>query len=131
MILVQELSDDQDIGATAVGTAVSTDVWDSQVADRNIGEGSQILAYASVGNEAFTSGGAALVQFVIEHSDAEGSGYEDLLAIEPKAVAALTIGAEIFKGPLPSKTKRYVRGAYVVSAFDLTAGYINFHLGVG
>ncbi len=131
MILVQEFSDDQDIGATAVGTAVSTDVWDSQVADRNIGEGTQILVYASVGNEAFASGGAALVQLVIEHSDAEGSGYEDLLAFEPIAVASLTIGAEIIKAALPAKTKRYVRATYIVSAFDLTAGFVNCHLGIG
>ncbi len=129
MIIVQELSDDQDIGAVAVGAEPSTDVWDSQVADRNIGEGTQILAYASVGNEAVTSAGAALVQFKLEHSD-DDSSFVDLLVIEPIAVASLTIGAEIFKGALPAKTNRYIRASYTVAVNNLSAGFVNCHLGV-
>ncbi len=128
MILVQELSDDQDIGSQAVGTAVSTDVWDSQVADRNIGEGTQILCYASVGNEAVV-GTTSTVQFKLEHSD-DDSTFVDLLAIEPIAEAALVIGAEIFKGALPAKTKRYIRASYTVAVNNLSAGFVNCHLGV-
>lgn len=131
MIIIKELSDDQDIGSQIVGTAVSTNVLDTGVADRNIGEGTQILCYASVGNELIGSATAATVQFALEHSDSEGSGYVDLLTIEPIAEALLIVGAEIFTGPIPSTTKRFIRAAYTVAGATLTSGFINCHLGTG
>ncbi len=120
MIIVKELSDNQDLGAVAVGVEDSTNTLDLGVADRNIGEGTQILLYCSVGDEAFTSGGAALVQLKFEHS-ADDATYVELLTIEPIAVATLIAGYQVFRGAMPEKTLRYVKATYTVSAFALTA----------
>ena len=128
--VLSELSDNQDASSfTAAGPNASTNVIDTQKADRNLGEGTQLILYASVGDTAI-AGTSSTLAVILEDSP-DNSTWTTRLQSEPIAEASLVAGAEIFRGAIPEKTQRYLRINWDVGAADLTAGKVNAHIGIG
>lgn len=112
---------DIDRSVTAVGDTVSTNVYDSGSApSSDIGANNELWLNATVSTNA-TSGGAATLQAVLQHSD-DNSVWSDAMEGFPLPVAQLKIGAILMKTQVPIGLKRYTRIAWRVGTAALTAG---------
>lgn len=120
----QVLSDGQEV----TGTALSTNVLDTGVADSNLGDHQQKHVRVQVGDTAFltlTSLTAAL------QDSADGITYTDLASGAAVAVADLVPGAKLLDIALPMEHKRYLAVNYTVGGSSATAGNIYAWIGDG
>ena len=111
-----QVSDAQAVTASAA----STDVIDTGVANRGIGDVTTLAAVFTVDVTA-VSGGSSTVTFAVQHS-ADNVTFTDAVVSPAIAKASLTAGAQPAVLKLPSELKRYVRAYYTVATADLTAG---------
>jgi len=76
---------------------------------------------------AFTSGGAATLQAILQTSDAEafGSGNVTLMDSGTIALATLVKGHKLLQGRIPAGCKRYLRVVYTIGTTTMTAGKVN------
>jgi len=113
---------------TAVGDTASTNQLDTlSTADDGIGE--DISLYVKV-NTAFTSGGAATMQVVLQAS-ADNATYTDKYLSPVYALAALTVGQVLVNAVIPigpQTAPRYLRVAYRVGTTTFTAGSMDAFL---
>lgn len=100
-------------------TAPSTDVIDTGVADRAIGDDTDLKLAITV-DEAVTAAGAATVTFALQDS-ADNVTFADVIATAAIGKAALPAGTKIVRD-LPSGLRRYLRVNYTVATGPLTAG---------
>lgn len=124
------LSSEQDLSQT-VATYNSTNVIDfggsGTTADADgvleFGGGNPIGVVIQV-IEAFTSGGAATVQFQIQTDYAEAFGGSAVVLAETEAIgyATLTAGYEVTLSFLPEQCERYLRVNYIIAGATTTAG---------
>jgi len=108
-------------GQAVTATAASTDVIDTDVAGRRIGDGEPLFVIVSV-TEAATSAGSTTVDFALQDS-ADNSTFADT-AVKVSAVpkATLVVGYEVMKTAIPFGLRRYLRMNYTVNTANLTAG---------
>lgn len=111
-----QVSDAQAVTASAA----STDVIDTGVANRSIGDVTSLAAVITV-DEAATAAGAATVTFSLQDS-ADNSTFTDVVASAAIGKAALTAGKQAAVFKLPSNLRRYIRVYYTVATGPLTAG---------
>lgn len=100
-------------------SAASTDVIDTGVANRGIGDDTGAYFVITV-TETVLAAGAATVVFAIQDS-ADNSTFVDALATRPIPKAELVAGRQITI-PVPKSLGRYVRAFYTVATGPLTAG---------
>lgn len=101
-------------------SAASTDVIDTGVANRAIGDVTSLAAVITV-DESATASGAATVTFSLQDS-ADNSTFTDVVASAAIGKAALTAGVQAAVFKLPPNLRRYVRVYYTVATGPLTAG---------
>jgi hypothetical protein len=101
-------------------SAASTNVIDSHVALRNLGDGEPLWLVVAVGTAA-ESGGASTVTISLQDS-ADNSSFAVVLQGPAIAKATLVAGYRAFCVALPPGLRRYFRVNYVVATADLTAG---------
>lgn len=111
-----QVSDAQAVTASAA----STDVIDTGVANRAIGDVTSLAAVITV-DEAAAAAGAATVTFSLQDS-ADNSTFTDVVATAAIGKAALTAGTQAAVLKLPSNLRRYIRVYYTVGTGPLTAG---------
>lgn len=111
---------------TATGDTASTNAYDTgAVHDAGIGE--PIFVFIRT-DAAFTSGGAATMQFVLQDS-ADNSAWADVQTLSPVlALAALTVDTVQVRARLPIGLRRYLRIAYRVGTAVMTAGTVDAYL---
>lgn len=111
-----QVSDAQAVTASAA----STDVIDTGVANRAIGDVTSLAAVITV-DESATAVGAATVTFSLQDS-ADNSSFADVVASAAIGKAALTAGKQAAVFKLPPNLRRYIRVYYTVATGPLTAG---------
>jgi hypothetical protein len=111
---------------TNTGTTASTNVFDTQTATRQIGDGKR-LEVSCMCTVTATSSGSATVQAVIQDSP-DNSAWTTKVAGPSLAVANVVAGTEMLGVPLPTNLQRYIRVAYVIGTAALTAGTFNAFL---
>ena len=114
------LSDGQ---APTTGTTASTNVLDTGVASRAIGDGARLELIVTV-KTTCTSGGSNTTQIALQDS-ADNSSFSSVVTGPAVAVASLVAGTELLRVALPAGLRRYVRVAYIIATADLTAGAFN------
>lgn len=110
-----QVSDKQAVTASAA----STDVIDTGVANRAIGDDTDTYFVVAV-SESVTAAGAATVTFAIQES-ADNVTFTDALVTRAFGKAELVAGRQITI-PSPKGLARYVRAFYTVGTGPLTAG---------
>ena len=106
---------------TSIGDTASTNIYDSgSAASSDIGLSEEIWLQASVATTV-TSGGAATVQAVLQHST-DGSTWTDAVASPVFALASLVAGTNLLQVVPPLGLNRYLRIAWRVGTAALTAG---------
>lgn len=107
---------------TATADTASTNVYDSgSAAASDIGLADELWLNCQVGDTAATSGGAATMTPVLQHSD-DNVTFTDAMVGPTAALASLTPGAMLWQSKLPVGLKRYLRVAWRVGTAALTAG---------
>lgn len=101
-------------------SAASTDVIDTGVANRAIGDSTSLAAVITV-DETVTASGSATVTFSLQDS-ADNSSFADVVASAAIGKAALPAGTQAAVFKLPPNLRRYVRVYYTVATGPLTAG---------
>jgi hypothetical protein len=117
----------QSTAAFTVSDNAPTNTFDTGgVQDDGIGEE---LNVAFLVNTAFTSGGAATIQFVVQ-SSTDNATWTDLVASPVFAYNAAAVGAgkTPFVVRLPTPVKRYLRVCYRVAGAALTGGAVSSFL---
>lgn len=110
-----QVSDKQAVTASAA----STDVIDTGVANRAIGDDTDTYFVITV-SETVLAAGAATVAFAIQDS-ADNVTFTDALVTRPYGKAELVAGRNIVI-PTPKGLGRYVRAFYTIATGPLTAG---------
>jgi hypothetical protein len=106
---------------TSTGDTASTNVYDAgSAASSDIGHVNGLYLTAFCDTTA-TSGGAATLQPVLQHSD-DNSSFSDALSGPVVALSGLVAGQALWKTKLPLGLKRYTRVAWRVGTAALTAG---------
>lgn len=109
---------------TNMGDTPSTNTYDAGSAHAaDIGLADFVWLEATVDTKA-TSGGAATVAVVLQHSD-DNATWADALTGTAVPVAQCTQGAALLQTKLPAGLKRYTRVVWRVGAAALTAGKFN------
>lgn len=108
--------------AAAAGDVISTDIYDTGAA-ADAGIGQEVYLQINT-NAAVTSGGAATVQFVLQHASdvafsSQGAEYP---LTNARALAALTANTVQFQGRLPVGLRRYIRVVYRIATATTTGG---------
>ncbi|SNR73765.1 hypothetical protein SAMN05192560_0779 [Methylobacillus rhizosphaerae] len=112
---------------TATGDTASSNVYDAgNAASSDIGLARELWLNVSV-RDAATSGGAATLTPVLQHSD-DNSTFSDAQVGPTVALAGLTAGATLWQAPLPVGLKRYTRVAFRVATAALTGGTFDAYL---
>ncbi len=116
---------------TSVGDTASSNVYDAGNAESSdIGHAANGL-YLNVNcDTTATSGGAATLQPVLQHSD-DNSTFVDAAAGPVVALAGLTAGASLWKTKLPLGLNRYTRVVFRVGTAALTAGAFSAFYSLG
>lgn len=108
---------------TSIGDAVSTNVYDTGSA-MDIGVGEELYVFIKT-KAAFTSVGAATLQFVLQDS-ADNATFADVQTLTgAKALATLTADTVQVRAHLPIGLRRYIRIAYRVATAAMTAGTVD------
>lgn len=111
---------------TAVGDATSAYVVDQQGKNSIFSEGGGAhteLFLKTVVNTAFTSGGSATIQIVLQDS-ADNSSWADVILGKAIAVADAVAGVDLFGRRLPNTLRRYIRVVYRIGTAAMTAGKV-------
>jgi hypothetical protein len=104
-------SSNQSVSGTAA-TVASTNYYDTgAAADAGVGE--PLSAQVDVGSTAFSGGTSVQVAIQTAADAAFSSGLVTIPLTPAILVAAATARANLFKGRLPYKLKRYIRFAYI------------------
>lgn len=115
---------------TATGDTPGTNIYDCGSAHTtSLGLSDELWIQAIVDTKA-TSGGAATVQAVLQHSD-DGSTWKDILSGPQVPVAQMTAGAPLLQSRFPLGLKRYFRIAWRVGTAALTAGKFTAFVAAG
>lgn len=115
---------------TATGDSASSNVYDAgSAAASDIGTANNLYLNVNCDVTA-TSGGAATLQPVLQHSD-DNSTFSDALAGPVIALASLVGPSALWKTKLPLGLKRYTRVVFRVGTAALTAGAFSAFYSVG
>lgn len=79
------------------------------------------LVLIALVTESVTSGGAATVQFTLQHSN-DGSSWTTIAATAAIGKASLTAGTVMMAIRLPKDLYRYIKGVITIGTAALTAG---------
>ena len=106
---------------TASTVEYSTNVYDTEVANSNIGAGTPIWLVCKV-NTTF-SGTSGTMVVALQHCATSGGTYADLLISVTHTTALLAKGYDCLTTPLPSENLRYLRMRYTpATGSGYTAG---------
>lgn len=111
---------------TSGTTTASTNVIDTSVALRQIGDGKRVELSVPCTVTA-TSGGSATVQVVLQDS-ADNASWSTVLTGKSYAVASVVAGLDLLPITLPAGLRRYLRVGYTIGTADLTAGTFSAYL---
>ncbi len=115
---------------TAQGDTASSNVFDAgSAAAADIGHVNGLYLIANCDTTA-TSGGAATMQPVLQHSD-DNSTFTDALSGPVIALSGLVGGTNVWKTKLPLNLKRYTRVVWRVGTAALTAGAFSAFYSLG
>jgi hypothetical protein len=109
---------------TATGDTASTNSYDSGSANASDISMTENLWINAIVNTAFTSGGSATIQAVLQDS-ADNSTFADVLAGPVVPVANATQGAVLLQTQPPVGLRRYTRIAWRVATAAMTAGKVD------
>ena len=112
---------DENKVVTATGDTPSTNIYDSgSIASSDFGLSDEVWINAICTSKA-TSGGAATVQAVLQHSD-DSTTWADALSGMAVPVASVGAGTVLMQAKAPVGLKRYTRIVWRVGAAALTGG---------
>lgn len=106
----------------------STNIIDTEIANSNLGEGSQLKLYVKV-NTTFTSGGSATMIVALQ-SSADNSTYVSEAISRTWAVADMTAGTDLLCINIPREHRRYLKLVYTIGTAAMTAGAIDAWIGI-
>lgn len=123
------LSDDQTLVITVAGSPVASTNYIDLGADRDIGKGEPVPFLAQI-TDAFTSGGAATLQLLLETDDNSSfSSAETLWDSGAIPKATLVAGYKFPLNFIPRTNQRYLRCTLTVGTADGTGGTIFIAVG--
>lgn len=115
---------------TSTGDTASSNVYDAgSAAASDIGTANGLYLNVNCDTTA-TSGGAATLAPVLQHSD-DNSTFVDALVGPSVALAGLVAGTSLWKTKLPLSLKRYTRVVFRVGTAALTAGAFSAFYSLG
>lgn len=112
---------------TATGDTASTNVYDAGSANNSDISMTERLWINATVNTAFTSGGSATIQAVLQDS-ADNATFADALAGPVVAVANATEGTVLLETQPPVGLRRYTRLAYRIGTAVMTAGAVDGYI---
>lgn len=126
-------SEDQDLGAQAVGSAVSTNIIDTGVANSKIGDVDPVILEVRVVESFDSADDTETFKVELKDCSTVGGSYVTKLSTRVFAHAELQLPStgvplKLYEGAIPYGLARYLELLYTVAAKDLTAGKITAFL---